>query len=103
MGTLLRQEIDKAQAEQLESVPCGQILQDNDNGRSKEERSPTWIKDKETIYVSFLESRRLLNYTCTERFLRSQSREQALNHNTSCQHPKTLALESILAKSCICT
>ena len=54
----MRQEIDGSQAEQLESVPCGQTLQDKDNGRSKEELSPAWIKDKETTYFSFLRSRR---------------------------------------------
>ena len=54
----LRHEIDGPQAEQLEPVPCGQILQDKDNGRSKEELSPAWMKDKETMYFSFLRSRR---------------------------------------------
>ena len=53
-----RQELDGSQAEQLESVPCGQILQDKDYGRSKEELRPAWIKDKETTYFSFLRSRR---------------------------------------------
>ena len=43
----VRQEIDGSQAEQLESVPCGQILQDKDCG-SKEE----------TTNFSFLRSRR---------------------------------------------
>jgi len=33
----LRQEIDGPQAEQLKSVPREQILQDKDNGRSKED------------------------------------------------------------------
>ena len=54
----MKQEIDGPQAEQLESVPCGQILQDKDDGRSKEELSPAWIKDKETTYFSFSRSRR---------------------------------------------
>ena len=55
---LLRQEIDGLQAEQLEFVPCGQILQDRDNSRAREELSPAQIKDKETIYFSFSRSRR---------------------------------------------
>ena len=56
---LVKQEMDGPQAERLESVPYGQILQDKDNGRSKEELSPAWTKDKETMYFSFLRSRRL--------------------------------------------
>ena len=36
----LRQETDGPQAEQLESVPCGQILQDEDESRSRKELSP---------------------------------------------------------------
>ena len=55
---LLRQEVDGPQAEWLESVPYGQILQNKDNGRGREELSPAWIKDKETMYFSFLRSRR---------------------------------------------
>ena len=56
----MRQEIDGSQAEQLESVPCGQILQAKDDGRSKEELSPALIKDKEITYFFFLRSRRPL-------------------------------------------
>ena len=48
MQTLVRQEIEVSQAEQLESVPCEQILQEKDDGKSKEELRPAWIKDKET-------------------------------------------------------
>ena len=54
----MRQEIDGPQAEQLESVPCGQTLQDEDNSRSREELRPAWIRDKETTYFLFLRSRR---------------------------------------------
>ena len=54
----LRQEIDEPQAEQLELVACGQILQDQDNSRSREELSPAQIKDKETTYTSFSRSRK---------------------------------------------
>ena len=46
----MRQEIDGSQAKQLESVPCGQILQDKDYGRSKEELRPALIKAKDHIY-----------------------------------------------------
>ena len=51
-------EIDGSQAEQLKFVPCGQIFQDKDYGRNKEELGPAWIKDKETTYFSFLRSMR---------------------------------------------
>ena len=37
----MRQEIDGPQAEQLEFVPCGQILQDKD----EEELSPAQLRD----------------------------------------------------------
>ena len=47
----LRQEIDGPQAAQLESVPCGQILQDKDNSGSREELSPAQIRDKETPFL----------------------------------------------------
>ena len=53
----LRQEIDGPQAEQLESVPSRQILQDEDNSR-REKLSPAQIRDKETTYFSFSKSRR---------------------------------------------
>lgn len=54
----LRQDRDGLQAEQLESVPCGQILQDKDNSRGKEKWSPARIKDKEVTDFSFLRLRR---------------------------------------------
>ena len=41
---LMRQVIDGPQAEQLESVSCGQILQDKAKGRSPEELHPAWDK-----------------------------------------------------------
>lgn len=43
----LRQERDELQTEQLKSVPCGQIFQDKDNVRDREELCPVQIKDKE--------------------------------------------------------
>ena len=54
----MREEVDRPQAEQLESVPYGQILEDKSNKRSKEGLSPAPIKDKETTYFSFLRPRR---------------------------------------------
>ena len=54
----LRQEIDGSQGEQPESVPCGQILQDEENSRSREELSPAQIREKETTYFPFSRSRR---------------------------------------------
>ena len=85
MGLLLRQEINGPQAEQLESVPSGQILQDKDDGRSKEELHPAWVKDKETTYFSFLGQGDLWNYTRAESFLRGRRRNgpQSAVHPTS--------------------
>ena len=54
----VRQEIDGPQAEHLEFVPCGQILQDEDNSRREEKLSPAQVRDKETTYSSFSKSRR---------------------------------------------
>ena len=42
----LRQETEEPHTEQLESVPCGQTLQDEDNSRREEKLSPVRIKDK---------------------------------------------------------
>ena len=50
----LGQEIDGPQAEQLESGPCGQIIQDE----VEEKLSPAQIRDKETTYSSFSKSGR---------------------------------------------
>lgn len=52
----LRQEINGAQAEQLEPVPCGQMLHDEDDGRSEEELSPAQMKDRDIRGFSFLKS-----------------------------------------------
>lgn len=54
----MRKEID-GQPKKLESVLCGQILQDKDNGRSKDGLNPAPVNDKETTYFSILRSRRL--------------------------------------------
>ena len=53
----LRQEIDGSQGEQLESAPCRQILQDEENSRIREELSPAQIRE-ETTDSSFSRSRR---------------------------------------------
>lgn len=45
-----------AQAEQLEPVPCGQMLHDEDDGRSEEELSPAQMKDRDITGFSFLKS-----------------------------------------------
>ena len=81
-----------------------QIFQDKDNGRSKEELSPAWRENKETTYFSFLRSRRsprLHKDFCAKRLLRGQRTQGTPDHNMF--FPETLALESILAKSCACT
>lgn len=44
----MRQVIDGPQVEQLESVSCGQILQDKAKGRIQE-LHPAWVKDKRHI------------------------------------------------------
>lgn len=61
-----------ALAGQLESVPCGHIVQDKDNSRKEEKLSPVQIRDKKTTRSSFLRSRRPSNCTCTVRLLRGQ-------------------------------
>ena len=33
------------------SVSCGEILQDKDYGRGKEELHPAWIKDREHVFL----------------------------------------------------
>lgn len=65
----MKQEIDGFQAEQLESVPCGQTLQDQDKGRTKDKLHSTWIKDKEITYVSFLRSRKPTELYMGRKFL----------------------------------
>ena len=61
----LRQEIDGPLAEQLEFVPCGQILQDEE----KEELSPSQIRD----HISHSQGQGdLPDYTCIERLLEGQ-------------------------------
>ena len=45
---LLRKKTDGSLAEQLESVPCGRILQDKDYSRSKD---PARIKDRDHIFL----------------------------------------------------
>lgn len=97
---VLRQEIDESRAEQLESVPCGQTLQNKDYGRSKDKLSPAWIKEKQVTYFSFLGSKRPSELHMYRKVLRGQRREGAPAHRTSCQLPRDLVLESILAKRC---
>ena len=60
MGSLVivRQEIDGLQAEQLEFVPCGQILQDEDNGRRRIGEAGPCPDKRETTYFSFSRSMR---------------------------------------------
>ena len=60
-----------ALAGQLESVPCGQILQDKDNRRKEEKLSPVQIRGKKTTCSSFLRSRRPSNYMRREATQRS--------------------------------
>lgn len=47
----LKQEVDGFQAEQLQSIPCGQIIQDKDYGSRKEELCLSWIKDRDHIFL----------------------------------------------------
>ena len=45
MGVM--QKIDGTQAEQQKFVPCGQILQDEE----EEKPSPAWIKDRDHVFL----------------------------------------------------
>ena len=54
----LRPETEEPHMEQLESVSCGQTLQDEDNSRREEKLSPAQIRVKEITHFSFLRSRR---------------------------------------------
>lgn len=96
----MRQEIDGSLAEQLESVHCGQILQDKDYGRRKEELSPTWIKDKEAGYFSFLRSKKPPELHMHRKVPGDQRREGHQTILLLVNFPETLALESILSKRC---
>ena len=51
--------IDGHQAEQLEFVSCGQMLEDEDNNRREEKLSPAQVRDKEYTHFSF--SKNFLN------------------------------------------
>ena len=65
-----RQEIDGPQAEQLDSVPCGQIFQN-----TKSERRAELCQDKRFKKSHIPHSQGqgdLPNYTCAERLLRGQ-------------------------------
>ena len=95
----LRLEIKGSQAKQLKSVPCGQILQGKDYGRSKEELHPAWMKDRDHIFL-ILRPRKPLewNYMVTERFFMVQRKEGHQIIVLPVNFPETLALESIMAK-----
>ena len=99
-GLPLRQETDGSQIEQVESVPCGQILQDKDNSRKEEKLSPVQIRGKKTTCSSFLRSRRPSNYMCTGRLLRGQIGRGHHHIVSDVNLPVASSLESTLAKRC---
>ena len=84
----MRQETDGSQAEQLYSVPCGQILKDY--SRNKEELSSAWIKDRETIYFSFLRLRRPPKLHVHRKVPQGKRREGVPDNRASCQLPRNL-------------
>ena len=48
----LRQEIEGSQVEQLEAVPCGQILQDKDSARTKKELHSAGVKGRDHLFLT---------------------------------------------------
>ena len=66
---IVRQEIDGPQSEQLEFVPCGQILQ---NGRREEKLSPVQIRDKRPHILHSRSQGDLPDYTHAEGLLGGQ-------------------------------
>ena len=66
---ILRQEIDGPQAEQLEFVPCGQILQ---NSRREEKLRPAQVRGKRPHIPHSRRQGDLPDYTCAERLLKGQ-------------------------------
>ena len=67
----MRQEVDGPQAKQLEFVPCGQILQDEDNSRREEKLSLPLIK--KTPHIPYSQSQGdLPDYTRAKRLLGGQ-------------------------------
>ena len=89
-----------ALAGRLESVPCGQILQDKDNSRKEEKLSPVQIRGKKTTCSSFLRSRRPSNYMRTGRLLRGQIGRGHHHIVSDVNLPVASSLESTLAKRC---
>ena len=77
--------MDGSQAEQPESVPRGQILHDKDDGRSKEELCPSWIKDKDTIYFSFFRSRSPPELHMCRKIPQGSEKGGVPDHNASSQ------------------
>ena len=49
-GLPRRQETDRSQTEQVKSVPCGQTLEDGDDGKNEKELSPALVRYEETTY-----------------------------------------------------
>ena len=85
---ILRQEVDGAQAEHLESVSCGQILQDKIMTGSRRIWVLLWYERKRAHISHSWGQGDLPPYTCAEKFLRGQRREGAPGHNTFCQLPR---------------
>ena len=65
--------------------------------------SPAWIKDKETIYFSFLRSRRPPHLHRCRKVPQGSEKGGALTTIYPGNFPETLVLESILAKRCTYT
>lgn len=76
-------------AEQSESVSCGEILQDKDYGRGKEELHPAWIKDREHVFL-ILEFREISRTKHLHKSWGLQGSEKAAapDHSTAYQLPR---------------
>ena len=68
----------------LEPSPCGQILQNKDNGRSKEKLSHAQIKDIETTYFFILEVKETSQTTREQKFPQGSKKGGAPDHNMFC-------------------
>ena len=73
----MKQKRDRPQTENLESLLCGYILQDEDNSRREKELMPVQIADKIPQNPHSQGQEDLFNYTCAEKLQRVKGRECA--------------------------
>ena len=80
----LRPETEEPHMEQLESVPCGQTLQDEDNSRREEKLSPVWKKIRDHIFL-ILEIKETFPTTHAQKGSLGAKREGLPPHSRQCQ------------------